>query len=164
MIAYMNLLWYAIAGLILLLVQMTLGYIAVENITPDLLVILTVFIALREGQFTGLIAGFLVGLLFDLMSSNILGTNALSKSMAGFVAGYFYDDGLSLQESIGTFRFLGVIAISSLVHNIIFYFFYVQPSDLTFVNFFLRNGVAAALYTTVIAALVMLVAARKQRE
>ncbi|MDB5033054.1 MAG: hypothetical protein JWQ98_295 [Chlorobi bacterium] len=163
MIAYMNLLWYAIAALILLLVQLNLGYIAVENITPDLLVILTVFIAIREGQFTGLVAGFLIGLSFDLISSDIVGTNALSKMLAGFIAGYFFDEKRNIQDSVGNFRFLGIVVISALVHNIIYYFFYVQPTDLSFARFFLRSGIAAALYTAVIATLVMLVSARKQR-
>lgn len=163
MIPYMNLLWYAIAGLILLLVQLNLSYIAVESVTPDLLVVLTVYIALREGQFTGLVTGFVLGLFFDLISSDIIGTNALAKMLAGFIAGYFFDEKLEIQEAVGGFRFLGVVALSALVHNIIYYFFYVQPTDLSFVSFFLRNGIAASLYTAVISVLVMLVAARKQR-
>lgn len=160
---YMQFLWYAIAGLILLLMQLNLGYIAVENVTPDLLVVLTVFIAIREGQFTGMLAGFLLGLIFDLISSDIIGTNALSKMLAGFIAGYFFNEQLSVQDSIGSFRFLGIVAIAALAHNIVYFFFYVQPTDLSFLSFFLRSGIAASLYTTVIAALVMLVGARKQR-
>lgn len=163
MAAYMNYLWYAIAGLILLLVQLNLGYIAVESITPDLLVVLTVFIALREGQFTAQLTGFVLGLLFDVISSDIIGTNALSKMLAGFVAGYFYNEQLSIADSIGGFRFLGVIALATLVHNIVYFFFQVQHTDLTFTGFFLRYGFAATLYTTVVSVVVMLVAARKQR-
>lgn len=163
MMPYMNYLWYAIAGLILLLVQLNLGYIAVESVTPDLLVVLTVFVAVREGQFAGEIAGFILGLLFDLISSDIVGTNALSKMLAGFVAGYFFNEQLGISESIGRFRFLGIVAMAALVHNIVYFFFYVQPTDLSFINFFLRHGIAASLYTTVVAVIVMLVAARKQR-
>src|ERR1041384_487305 len=114
MMPYMQYLWYAIAGLILLLMQLNLGYIAVENVTPDLLVVLTVFIAMREGQFTGMLAGFLLGLIFDLISSDIIGTNALSKMLAGFIAGYFFNEQLSVQDSIGSFRFLGIVALAAL--------------------------------------------------
>jgi len=160
----MTIIWYAITGLVLLLVQMVLGYVAVENITPDLLLILVVYIAIREGQFTGLIAGFALGILFDILSSGIIGTNALAKMIGAFVAGYFYVEGRPIQEAVGTFRFLGIVALSALIHNLIFYFFFTQPSDLNFVTFFLRSGIASALYTTVLAALVMLAAARKQRE
>lgn len=163
MMPYMNYLWYAISGLILLLVQLNLGYIAVGSVTPDLLVVLTVYIAVREGQFAGEIAGFLLGILFDLVSSDIVGTNALSKLLAGFVAGYFFNKQLSLSESVGSIRFLAIVGLAALVHNIVYFFFYVQPTDLSFVNFFLRHGIASSLYTTVVSAIVMLVAARKQR-
>ncbi|MBC8144920.1 MAG: rod shape-determining protein MreD [bacterium] len=162
MISLVTLMRYAAIALLLCLVQLNLGLVAVENVTPDLLVIFVAFIALRDGQFTGLIAGFAVGLLFDIISSDIMGTNALAKMIAAFVAGYFYDEQLTVQEAIGSFRFLGVIALASLVHNVIYYFFYVQPTELSFWSFFGRNGIASALYTTVIAAFVMLVAARKK--
>jgi rod shape-determining protein MreD len=162
MISLVTLMRYAAVALLLVLVQLNLGYIAVESVTPDLLVIFAVFIALRDGQFTGLIAGFSVGLLFDIISSDILGTNALSKMIAAFVAGYFYDEQSTVHDAIGTFRFLGIVALASLVHNIIYYFFYVQPTELSFWSFFGRNGIASALYTTVVAAFVMLVAARKK--
>jgi rod shape-determining protein MreD len=162
MIPLITLMRYAAVALLLLLVQLHLGYIAVESVTPDLLVIFAVFIALREGQFVGQIAGFVVGLLFDIISSDIMGTNALSKMLAAFVAGYFFDEQLTLHEAVGSFRFLGIIILSSVIHNIVYYFFYVQPTDLSFWSFFGRNGIASALYTTVVAAFVMLVAARKK--
>ncbi|MCB0712244.1 MAG: rod shape-determining protein MreD [Ignavibacteriae bacterium] len=162
MISSNRLIWYAIAALFLLLAQLNLGFISVENVVPDLLVIYVVVVALLEGQFTGIIAGFLVGVAYDWISSDIDGTNALSKLFAGFIAGFFYEEGLEVQGSIGTFRFLGITAGATLAHNIIYYFFYVQPADLSFWNFFLRGGLAGVLYTTVVAAIVMLVAARKK--
>lgn len=162
MISTSRLLWYAIAGLVLLLVQLNLGFIAVENVVPDLLLILTVVIALLEGRFEAIIAGFVLGLLFDWISSDIVGTNALSKMLVGFIAGSFHREDDTAQASIGSFRFLGIVALVSLVHNLIYYFFYVQPADLSFTRFFFRSGIAGALYTTVVSALVMLVAARKK--
>lgn len=162
MISLVTMMRYAAVALLLCLVQLNLGYIAVESVTPDLLVVFAVFIALRDGQFIGIIAGFIVGLLFDIISSDIMGTNALSKMLAAFVAGYFYDEQLTTHEAIGSFRFLGIVALASVVHNVVYYFFYVQPTELSFWSFFGRNGIAAALYTTVIAVFVMLAAARKK--
>ncbi|MCC7439225.1 MAG: rod shape-determining protein MreD [Armatimonadetes bacterium] len=159
---YSNLIWYTISGLLLLLVQLNLGYITIEGIAPDLLVILIAVIALREGQFIGIIVGFALGLAFDVISSNIPGTNALAKVVAGFVIGSFYNEQLSLQQSIGTFRFLFIIAFGTAIHNFIFDFFYVEPTDLSLWSFFLRSGVAGTLYTVVMASIVMLVAARKK--
>lgn len=162
MIPLVTLMRYGAVALLLVLVQLNLDVIAVDEVTPDLLVIFAVFIALREGQFVGEIAGFIVGLLFDFISSDVMGTNALSKMLAAFVAGYFFNEQLSMNEAIGTFRFLGIVALSAVVHNIVYFFFYVQPHDLSFWSFFGRAGIASALYTTVIAAFVMLVAARKK--
>ena len=162
MISTNRLIWYTIAALFLLLAQLNLGLISVENVVPDLLVIYVVILALLEGQFSAIIGGFLVGLAYDWISSDIDGANALSTMFAGFVAGFFYEENLEVQGAIGTFRFLGIVAGATFVHNIIYYFFYVQPADLSFWNFFLRGGLAGVLYTTVIAAVVMLVAARKK--
>lgn len=162
MISSTRLIWYAITALFLLLAQLNLGFIAVENVVPDLLVIYVVVVALLEGQFTAIVAGFFVGLAYDWISSDIVGTNALGKLIVGFVAGFFHEETLGVQGAIGTVRFLGVLALSAFIHNIVYYFFYVQPADLSFWYFFLRGGVAGVLYTTVIAAIVMLVAARKK--
>ncbi len=154
--------WYAIAALILLLLQLNAGYVSVENVVPDLLVIYVVVVALLEGQFAAIIAGFAVGLAYDFVSSDVPGWNALAKLVVGFLAGFFYEEGLAPAGSIGGFRFLGIVALTAFVHNVIYYFFYVQPADLSFTSIFLRGGLAGTLYTTVIGAVVMLVAARKK--
>ena len=162
MISSTRLIWYAIAALFLLLAQLNLGFIAVENVVPDLLVIFVIVLALLEGQFTAIIGGFIVGLTYDWISSDIVGTNALAKMIAGLVAGFFHEEGLEIHGSIGNFRFLGVLAFATFLHNVVYYFFYVQPADLSFWSFLFRGGIAGVLYTTVVAALVMLVAARKK--
>ena len=162
MIPQTRLIWYAIAALFLLLAQLNLGFIAVENVVPDLLVIFVIVLALLEGQFTAVIAGFLIGICYDWISSDIDGSNALAKLWAGFVAGFFYREGVGINGSIGSIRFLGIVALATMAHNIIYFFFYVQPADLSFTNFFLRGGLAGVLYTTVVASIVMLVAARKK--
>ena len=157
-----RMIWYAITGLILLLLQLNAGLIAVEKVAPDLLLIYIVVIALLEGQFTAILVGFTAGLLFDLVSNDVIGSNALAKLIVGFIAGFFYEEGMEPGGAIGTFRFLGIVALTSFLHNIIYYFFYVQPAELSFLSIFLRGGLPGMLYTTVLSALVMLVAARKK--
>ena len=163
MISSTRLIWYAIAALFLILAQLNLGFIAVENVVPDLLVIFVVVLALLEGQFTAIVGGFILGLAYDWIGGNeIVGTNALGKMLAGFIAGFYYEEGVEIHGSIGNFRFLAVLAFATFVHNVVYYFFYVQPADLSFWTFLFRGGIAGVLYTTVVAALVMLVAARKK--
>lgn len=162
MIGSQKAIWYAIASLILLLLQLNAGLIAVENVVPELLVILIVIVALLEDQFVAILLGFAVGFAYDFVSSDVIGWNALAKMFVGFAAGFFYEESTDVAGSIGTPRFLAIVAGTTLLHNLVYYFFYVQPADLSFARIFLRAGLAGMLYTTVVAVVVMLVAARKK--
>lgn len=153
---------YAIVALLFAVAHVVVfQFVSIASITPDLLLILTVWIALREGQFTGLIAGFLSGLVLDLVSQDIPGTNALAKLVAGFVAGYFYREG-SDTRNLKFPRFLIWVTLCGLVNNLIYFFFYLQPTEIGFTQFFLKHGVATTLYTTVISCIPMLIHSRKR--
>jgi len=153
---------YAVIALLLNVVHLVfLRFVAVSSVTPDLLLILTVWIAIVEGQFTGMIAGFLCGLLFDVVSEDVLGSNALAKTAAGFVAGFFWRDSYALQ-TLGSYRFLLVVALAGGIHNVLYYFFYVRPMQISFAMFFLKYGVATTLYTTVAAVFPMLYVNRRK--
>ncbi|TAL68803.1 MAG: rod shape-determining protein MreD [Bacteroidetes bacterium] len=149
--------YYAIAALILSVVNIVLlDFIAVGTLTPDFLLILCVWIAVSEGQFIGIIAGFLCGILFDFVSHDVIGTNALAKTAAAFVAGWFYKENKQ-NVTIGSFRFLAIVFVSSLVHNMFYFFFYIKSTEIAFFPFFLKYGLATSLYTTVFAVFAMLV-------
>ena len=148
---------YSIVALILSLVQIQfIDLIAIEGIKPDLLLILCVWIALAEGQFLGLFWAFGIGLLFDMVSADVPGTNALAKVVAAFVAGYFFKP-TNLKNNLSTFRFVLISLLSAFVHNIIYFLIYIKPGELDFVTFFLRYGIAATFYTDVISTLAILV-------
>jgi len=158
----MRYLAYAVSALFLSVVHIVfLRFIAVSSVTPDLLFILTVWIALVEGQFTGMIAGFICGLLFDVVSTDVPGSNALSKTIAGFVAGFFYKEGFAM-TTIGSARFLLIASLAATVHNLVYYFLYVRPMETSFAMFFLKYGVATTLYTTVAAVFPMLIVNRRK--
>jgi len=153
---------YAVAAMLLSVIHVVfLRFISVSSVTPDLLLILTVWIALYEGQFYGMVAGFACGILFDVVSADVIGTNALSKTIAGFVAGYFYREGTAAQ-TIGSYRFLLIIGVAAFVHNLLYFFFYIQPMQVSFGTFFLKYGVATTLYTTVAGVFPMLFLNRKR--
>ena len=152
---------YAIIALILSVLHVVfLSLISVGSITPDLLLVLCVWIAITEGQFIGLFAGFGCGLLFDVVSADVLGTNALAKTLAAFVAGYFFKEKLA-DKTIGSYRFIVAVFFCSMVHNLSYFFFYVRPTDITFGGFFLKYGIASTFYTCVAAVFPMLIKAQK---
>lgn len=57
------------------------------GVRPDVMVLITVFLGLQRGQETGLIGGFLLGLLQDVLSGGLPGANALSKGLIGHATG-----------------------------------------------------------------------------
>ncbi len=155
--------YYIIIGLLTSIIQVNyLDVIAIEGITPDLLLILVIYIAIREGRLVGIFAGFAAGLIFDFLSMDLIGTNALAKTTVGFVAGFYYVEN-KWKRYIASFRFLAIVFLSSLIHNFIYFFFYLQVSEMSFFNFGLKYGLAISAYTTVISVFVFLLSIPRKR-
>ncbi len=149
--------YYAVIALILSIVDILfVDIIQIEGIAPDLLLILCIWIALAEGQFVALFAAFGIGIVYDLISADVVGTNALAKVSAAFVAGFFHKE-RNIKQSLNIIRFVLVVLISSFVHNIIYFFFYIKSSEIAFLPFFLRYGIAASFYTTALSVIAILV-------
>jgi rod shape-determining protein MreD len=53
----------------------------------DLVLIVVIYIALKSGPATGLVAGTVAGLIQDALSNPILGIGGLAKTMVGFLSG-----------------------------------------------------------------------------
>lgn len=153
MIRYLK---YAIIALLLSVAHIVLiDLIEVGGFTPDLMLILTVWIALSEGRLKGIVAGFFIGLLFDIVSADVIGTNALSKTIAAFIAGSFFKEGQTAR-TIGSLKFLTIVFVCSIFHNLVYFFFYIKLSELSYFSFFFKYGLAISFYTTVFAIFAML--------
>jgi rod shape-determining protein MreD len=154
------LLWLGLSVLLSLAHLLIVRWIGIAGVTPDLLLILVVWITLSTGQLPGTIAGFLVGLLMDGLTGDVLGTNALSKTAAAFVAGYFYNEN-KVALTLGHYPALLITLLCAVIHNVIYYFFHVRYAEMTMNTFITKYGVASALYTTVLAIVPMLITARR---
>jgi rod shape-determining protein MreD len=142
---------YAATALMLAVVHVVLlPFVAIEGVVPDVLLIWAIWIAVIDGQTVGMVAAFGAGLAFDIVSADVLGSNALAKVVAVFLAGYFHKEGMERQRA-GSWLFVALVLACSFVHNVIYFFFYLRPTDINFLTFFLRYGVYTTLYTTVIA-------------
>lgn len=76
------------AILVAIAAQTTLASLAFPGGTAiDLVLIVVVYIALKSGPVTGLLAGTVAGLMQDALSSGILGIGGLAKTIVGFLAG-----------------------------------------------------------------------------
>ncbi|OPX87917.1 MAG: rod shape-determining protein MreD [Pelotomaculum sp. PtaB.Bin104] len=83
-------------GAVLILQSTVLGYIAVYGIKPDLILLLAVFNGFLLGPRQGAFLGFAAGAVTDLFTGSYIGLNAISKMVAGYLAGIcgerFYQD------------------------------------------------------------------------
>ena len=82
--------WFYIILVILafLLMQVVLAdRIALGPIAPDFMVLAVAFYALYRGAVQAAIFGFAVGFLQDLANPELLGLNALTKTILGFTVG-----------------------------------------------------------------------------
>jgi rod shape-determining protein MreD len=76
-----------VAILIAIGLQTTLSTRGFGNGTLDLVLIVVVYVAIKSGPATGVLAGTVAGLIQDSLSSGILGIGGLAKTIVGFIAG-----------------------------------------------------------------------------
>jgi rod shape-determining protein MreD len=137
-------------------------YLSILHIRPDVLLILIVYFAIREGQVPATIAGFAIGALLDLTGgeASVIGLTALTKSIGGFLAGYFHHE-TRIDQTLGSSRFLVAVAISSIAHNLIFFVIYLQGTDIGMGGAIAFHAIPSAAYTVMVALLPMFRFSRK---
>lgn len=67
------------------------SHIAVIKVTPDLILLIIVYAAISNGARTGMICGFIAGLLLDFLSAAPLGLSSFIFTLVGFTVGKFHD-------------------------------------------------------------------------
>lgn len=136
--------------------------LSIGGVTPDLPLVAVVFIALRYGQIPGTLAGFATGLAFDILSTGdgVMGLSALAKTVAGFLAGYFYSE-TKAQQLLGGYEFIVLVGATAVVHNVIYFVILLQGTDIGWSLAILRYGIPSALYTAASALIPMFIVSRK---
>jgi rod shape-determining protein MreD len=150
-------------SLLVLLVQTgVIRFLSIGGIVPDLVLLWVVAMAIRRGQIPATTVGFLLGLAQDILSGDgMLGLSALTKTLAGFIAGYFYNENKTLQ-TMGSYRILLIAGLVSLVHDGLYFLLFLQGSGISWSGSLLDYGVPTTVYTLAVALIPMFAFARKQ--
>jgi rod shape-determining protein MreD len=152
---------YLFLSILLILIQMqVMRLLTLEGITPDILTIWIVYLALKEGQLQGTIWGFVVGLLFDVMTGSFIGLAALAKTICGFMAGYFYNENKTAM-TLGSYRFIVIVLVVSLIHNTLYFIVFTQGSEIGLLRAIFQVGLATTLYTAAVTLLPMFAFSQK---
>jgi rod shape-determining protein MreD len=145
------------AAIVLVLVVLQATFIpllSINGVIPDLLMLWVVYNGIRRGQIEGVTGGFFVGLLQDLITTQFFGLAALSKSMAGFLAGYFFNENKTAL-TLGTYQYLLILGLCSMVHDLAYYTIFLlgleSSGDLTVITL----SLTASAYTMAIGSLPM---------
>lgn len=152
---------YFLLSILFVIIQTQLMRIlTLEGVTPDLLTIWIVYLALKEGQLAATMWGFCIGLMFDLVTGNFIGLSAFTKTICGFVAGYFFNENKT-PLTLGSYRFIIIVLVTSLVHNTIYFVIFTQGSDIGLMNAIFQVGLATTFYTATLTLLPMFIFSRK---
>jgi rod shape-determining protein MreD len=138
------------------LIQLTvIPFVSIQGVVPNLLLIVTVYFSISNGQIFGTVTGAAYGLLFDLISGNLVGSNMLSLTVAGFIAGYFSSE-TRREKYLYTYSFTLVVLISALINAMIFSFFSVMDFNTNFVQALFNHALLPSIYTSVVSILVVI--------
>ena len=152
---------YIFISLFLAVLQTTIArMLSLEGITPDLLIIWIVYLALTKGQMQATVWGFGIGLCMDLLSGDFLGLSALTKTLCGFLAGYFYNENKT-QMTLGSYRFLLIILFASFLHNLVYFLVFTQGTDISFWRAIFQIGLTTTLYTATVSLIPMFAFSKK---
>jgi rod shape-determining protein MreD len=137
-------------------IQLTLvPLISINSIAPDLVVILLVFITLKNGQLYGTIMGFVFGLLFDLMSGGLLGSAMFAKTLAGFIAGYFYNES-KIIENTNTVKIVFIVLIIAIIDSSIYSLLALPKTIVSINSIIFEQGLLPALYSSMLSLTIVL--------
>ncbi len=139
---------------------MVVKFLSIDGISPDILLIWLAYLTLTEGQIVGTIAGFSLGLLFDLAIGGFLGLTALTKTIACFFGGYFYNENKTLM-TLGSFQFTIFVFVLSFLNNTIYFAIFVAGTQMHYPATVLWYGLTTAMYTAVVSLLPMFLFSRK---
>lgn len=124
--------------------------LALANVVPNLLLILTVAFGYMRGEKEGLYIGFCCGLLADCVYGDVVGLYAFTYMIVGYLNGFvnkmYYSDDIVIPVAL--------VAASDLVYNFFYYVFeFLLRSRLNFFFYFRRVMLPEVIYTVLVSVL-----------
>jgi rod shape-determining protein MreD len=138
---------YVLLFVMAFILQVTIiSYIEILYWRPDVVLIILIFFSLRFGPNWGMTVGFFLGLLQDLVSAHLLGLLALSKTVAGFIAGSLSGKFAARAE------FFLTLLIAGLAHDFIYFFIYTLGEEFSVQSLIVLYTVPNLMYTILVGA------------
>lgn len=137
--------------LVAFLLQTTIfKVIALADVVPNLVLVVTISYAYLRGRTSGIVIGFVCGIMLDMMYGSVIGLYAFIFMTIGFVVGFcrklYFTDSLLLPTVL--------IAVSDLVYCFYYYITeFLMRGRLHFIFYFVHEFLPEILYTTLVGVL-----------
>ncbi|NLM00869.1 MAG: rod shape-determining protein MreD [Treponema sp.] len=118
---------------------------------PDILLLVTLYIALHNGSMWGQTTGFCSGLMLDFVTAGPFGLNCLLRTLIGFIIGLFNNTVNTSGIWLPAFLAFCTTILKYLLLIIISFFF---PNELIKFNIFSIQGIFEILSNTVLAPII----------
>jgi rod shape-determining protein MreD len=133
-----------VGTLIFVLLQMLVApRIAVGEVSPDFMLLLVAYFAMHRKPGHGAIAGFMVGFLQDLYNPELLGLNALTKSIVGYGIAFV----ASKVERSNLLLIVALIGAAAFVNDFIYLMFFTGPHLGKFFILLITVSIPSSVYT-----------------
>jgi len=119
--------------------------ISFGEISPDFVMLVVMIVALYRGAIMGAVVGFAIGFLQDLGNPELLGLNALTKTLLGFAVGRI---GSKTVPENALFLF-GLLAAVAFCHDIVYLTIFHWPDVGSTAVMIFVAAMPSALYTAV---------------
>ncbi|ROR29141.1 rod shape-determining protein MreD [Mobilisporobacter senegalensis] len=124
--------------------------LALADVVPNLLLIITVAVGYMRGRKEGLVIGLICGLLSDFVYSDVIGVCALIYMVIGYLNGIF---NMLFFRDVLTIPIL-LIGVSDLVYNFMYYVMeFLLRSRLNLFFYFRRIMIPELVYTVLVSVL-----------
>ena len=135
-------------SLLAILLQIVVApWLTIQSIKPDFILILVLFVTIVKGRVFGQLFGFSIGLIVDFIGiGSFLGLSALSKTIAGFFAGYLKTS----RNRVNSFAYYAAACFIIFIHFTVFFLINFKSSDYGIQFVLLRYILPEVVYTSVI--------------
>ncbi|OGU59074.1 MAG: rod shape-determining protein MreD [Ignavibacteria bacterium GWF2_33_9] len=133
----------------------------INDSIPNLVMLYAIWLVLREGRIIGYLSAFILGMIYDILTLQVVGVSSLSFLFAVLFAGIFYRKDKEFLI-LSSYRFILIVFIAALISNLIQNIFYLKLSDIDFWTTFIFKWLGNTVYTAVVATIPFFISFRNQ--
>ncbi|MDR2035593.1 MAG: rod shape-determining protein MreD [Coriobacteriales bacterium] len=144
-----------LSGLVAITLQLVVApVITIFGVVPNFVLVAAIIIAMRNGSIHSTIAGFLLGLVFDLCSSGPMGAMTLVLTVLCFAVGSFSKEVFSGGIIVDLIVLVASIALGELLVSVIYAVVGVNPA---FLLSLVQRVLPGILYDAIIGCIFLLI-------